>query len=153
MFEKQSPSKTVCLRNDGNTNGFTMWFIETKYGLKLHSIICLKTRLWKIQAKSPKVCHSVGDIFIFLRVEENSGKQIVTSTFRQKITLIRFSCHTFPGQMSDETRRKQTQEILGSFKTTLMLTEKCTLCSQCWRNVCYSIILMLSEGEHNMEHI
>ena len=27
-----------------------------------------------------------------------------------------------------------------------MLTEKCTLCSQCWRNVCYSIILMLSEG-------
>lgn len=33
--------------------------------------------IMKIQAKSPKVCHSVGDIFIFLRVEENSGKQIV----------------------------------------------------------------------------
>ena len=51
-------------------------------------------------------------------------------------------------KISGETRGKQTREILWSFKTTLMLTEKCTLCSQCWRNVCYSIILMLSEGGH-----
>ena len=84
--------------------------------------------IMKIQAKSPKVCHSVGDIFIFLRVEENSGKQIVDinispENYPHQIP----ACHTFQDKMSNEMGRKQTREKylnIGCFKTTLMLTEK-----------------------------
>ena len=55
----------------------------------------------KIQGKSPKVCHSVGDIFIFLRVEENSGKQIVDIKISKLPSLD--SCATpFQDKMSNE---------------------------------------------------